>query len=331
MKWAIIILIPLSLKAETVSRELLSDLHRIRSEIKKAVFEKSRYQQDILKSEIDIESKKQELLKVEADANEIKEKILERISNLYKIRRAYPQGNWLSMSIEENFIRKSYYLKYLNEQDKKLIADFKGKTEESLKLKNRVEEYRHKLVDLQKNNELRFAELAKQEKKQRELIREIREVVKSQQLNHANISADKKFFSEIKGELDLPLSGTLVGELGLIRDAKTNLTGLKTGLMVLATPGADVKTVFDGEVVHADNLDGWGPTIIVDHGESYYSVYSRLKNLSVRLGDRVITQQKLAEVSSLAYYRNKEPGLYFELRHFSEPEDPRDWLKGVKK
>lgn len=316
------------LRAEAVSRELLSELHSIRSEIKKAVFDRARYQQDIIKSELDIENQKQELARTEVEVGEIKEKILDRISTLYKIRRAYPQGNWLSMAREDDFLRKSYYLKYLNEQDRKLITEFKSKKEKSHKLKNKVEEYRLRLVELQKQNESKFAELDSREKRQRDLIKQIREAVKSQQVSQSqNEDTQKKFFSELRGDLSLPLAGPVFGNLGLERDLKTKLATLKTGIIVSAAQGTEVKSVYDGEVLHTGQIEGWGPTVIIDHGESYYSVYSQIKNLSVRPGDRVIAKQKLAEVSAVTYHKkNSVSGLYFELRHFSEPVDPREWF-----
>ncbi len=316
------------LHAEVVSRELLSELHSIRSEIKKAVFDRSRYQQDIIKSELDIENQKLELAKTEVEVNEVKEKIINRIATLYKIRRAYPQGNWLSMARESDFLRKSYYLKYLNEQDRKLIAEFKNKKEKSHKLKNKVEEYRLRLVELQKQNESKFAELDAREKRQRDLIKQIREAIKSQQASQSqDENFQKKFFSELRGDLNMPLIGPVVGNLGIEKDPRTKLATLKTGILVSAAQGTEVKSVYDGEVLHTGQIEGWGPTVIIDHGESYYSVYSQIKNLSVRPGDRVIAKQKLAEVSAVTYHKeNSDSGLYFELRHFSEPVDPREWF-----
>ena len=335
MKTVLLSVLFLSLfsKAETVSREQLSELHQIRSEIKSAVFDQARFQQDILKSELDIESQNQEIARNQADADDIKAKIVGRIANLYKIRRAYPQGSFLSFAKEEDFLRKSYYLKYLNNQDKKLISEYKTKTDTTNKLKKKVQAYRNHLVALQKKNEAKFVELRQRENRQRELIRSIKEAIRSQNPDDPTKPIDdKKFFSELRGQLVFPLKGELRGALGILRDPKTKLALLKTGLTVPSKPGAEVHSISDGEVLHIEEINGWGPTIIIDHGESYYSVYSHLKNLSVRPGDHVITQQKLAEVSGVPYHNQySDQGLYFEIRHYSEPEDPRLWLKGEQR
>ncbi len=333
MKLILIISLLLSANAfaENLTREQLSELHQIRKEIKKAVFDKSRFQQDILKSKLDIENQNQEIKKTENEALEIKEKILERIATLYKIRRAYPEGSLLSFAKEDDFLRKSYYLKYLNAQDKALVTEYKNKTETTERLKNKVQTYMLRLLELQKRNEAKYAELSKRESRQRELIRTIRDTVRIRESGQLPKSPDdKKFFSELRGQLEIPsLGGEIKGKIGITRDPKTKLAILKTGINVVSKPGSEVRSVFDGEVLHSATISGWGPTIIVDHGESYYSVYSRLKNLSVRPGDRVLAQQKLAEVSAVPYHGiYGEQGLYFEIRHYSEPEDPRLWLKG---
>lgn len=322
-------------EAQSIDREQLSELHQIRSEIKNAVFDQSRYQQDILKSKLDIENQNQEMIKTQTDAEEIKEKIISRISNLYKIRRAFPQGSLLSFSKEEDFLRKSYYLKYLNGQDKMLVSEFNSKSEKTALLKSKIQSYMQRLVELQNRNKARFAELSARETRQRELIRQIRQEVQAQnQSSNTNTnltSTEKIFFSELRGKLELPTNGVMSGEIGVFRDSKSKLTVLKTGIQFLPSSAADVRSVFHGKVLYSDTIPGWGPTVIIDHGESYYSVYSRLKNLSVRLGDQVLAQQKLAEVSTVPYHnQSSERGLYFEIRHYSEPQDPRLWFKGER-
>lgn len=317
-------------QADSITREQLSELHQIRSEIKSAVFDRARFQQDILKGQLDIESQNQELSKNQSDTDDIREKIIGRIANIYKIKRAYPQGSILTFVKEEDFLRKSYYLKYLNNQDKNLISEYKSKTETTNRLKKKIQNYMNHLLQLQKKNEVKFAELSKREDRQRELIRSIKAAIRAQRPEDQSKGLeDKKFFSELHGQLLFPIKGELRGALGISRDPKTKLTTLKTGLIMTSKPGAEVHSISDGEVLYIDEISGWGPTIIIDHGESYYSVYSHLKNLSVRPGDRVITQQKLAEVSGVAYHNQySDQGLYFEIRHYSEPEDPRYWLKG---
>lgn len=322
----------LTSNAENQTRKYLSELYQIRSELKKAVFDKSRFEQDIIKFKIDIENQNSLFFQNQKETESLKVKILDRISTLYKIKRAYPQGTLISIVKEEDFLRKSYYLNFLNNQDRLLVDEFKIKTLENHQLKLKIQVYMKRLLDLQNKNNLKYTEFLEREIKQRELIRQIRESVKVQgPAGSDQILMNQNFFSELRGQLELPIDGNIKGAFGLVRDSETQLAILKTGLYIISPNAFEVRSVFEGEVLYTENVPGWGPTIIIDHGESYYSVYSYIKNLSVRPGDRVFTQQKLAEVAHVIYDNQKtERGVYFEIRHYSEPVDPRFWFKGAQ-
>ncbi len=73
-------------------------------------------------------------------------------------------------------------------------------------------------------------------------------------------------------------------------------------------------------------MNGFGRTLIIDHGDHYYSVYSNIEGIDVGLGDEVEQNQVVAK-SGLDPARSIE-GIYFEIRHFSEPADPSLWMKG---
>ncbi len=320
-----------SLQAQTITREQLSELHQIRSEIKTTVFDQARYKQDILKAKLDIQNQNQEIQKNQKEAGALKEQILNRVETLYKIRRAYPEGTWLSFAKEGDFQRKNYYLNYLNSQDSKLVSDYRSRVRSTHKLKEKSHAYMKRLQLLREKNKERFVELQKQEIKQRALIRQIKESLRTRNQNRPlTEEANAPFFSELRGRLEPPLKGELRGAFGLRRNPATRLATLQTGIVVSSQPGEAVQSIYAGEVLYTGNVEGWGPTIVVDHGESYYSVYSHIQNLSVRPGDRVQAHQKLAEVAAVAYHnQSADSGLYFEIRHYSEPEDPRVWLKGV--
>ncbi|MGE0633330.1 MAG: murein hydrolase activator EnvC, partial [Pseudobdellovibrionaceae bacterium] len=70
--------------------------------------------------------------------------------------------------------------------------------------------------------------------------------------------------------------------------------------------------------------DGFGTTVILDHGDHYYSIYSGLSKVKVEIGDEIETRQVIAEAGWVP--ETGMPGLYFEVRHFSEATDPSSWF-----
>jgi septal ring factor EnvC (AmiA/AmiB activator) len=97
------------------------------------------------------------------------------------------------------------------------------------------------------------------------------------------------------------------------------------GLDIEAREGEPFRSVFEGEVVYASWLRGYGLTAIVDHGSGVMSIYAHASVLVVEEGSRVVTGERLGlvgETGSLA-----GPFLYFELRRDGKPIDPVPWLR----
>lgn len=96
------------------------------------------------------------------------------------------------------------------------------------------------------------------------------------------------------------------------------------GVDIQTTPNANVRAVFDGEVTKIGTLPGYGGTILVKHGE-YYTLYSKLKVISVKTGDKVKAKQVLGQV-----YTNKDgiAEVHFETWKGLQPLDPSFWLAG---
>ncbi len=131
----------------------------------------------------------------------------------------------------------------------------------------------------------------------------------------------------LRGKLDWPLEFRDKKKFGINTASNSHLVYRTNGVYLSANTGQPVKVVNSGEVAFTGLLDGFGPTVIVDHGDHFYSVYSGLKDLVVQTGDKVIPRQK---IGSSALVKNFElPGIYFELRHYRDAIDPEPWMKGI--
>ena len=86
-----------------------------------------------------------------------------------------------------------------------------------------------------------------------------------------------------------------------------------------------MRAVAGGQVVYADWMRGFGNLLIVDHGESYLSIYANNESLLKQVGDTVSTGEPVATTGSSG--GNEETGLYFELRHLGRAFDPLRWVK----
>jgi septal ring factor EnvC (AmiA/AmiB activator) len=128
-------------------------------------------------------------------------------------------------------------------------------------------------------------------------------------------------FSQMKGQLRLPVRGELVGQYGAQRSAGT---ASAKGVFIRAPGGEPVRAVAHGRVVYADWMRGFGNLLIVDHGDAFLSIYANNESLLKQTGDAVTLGETVATVGQSG--GNEETGLYFELRHLGRPFDPLSWV-----
>ena len=126
-------------------------------------------------------------------------------------------------------------------------------------------------------------------------------------------------FARQKGNLRLPVRGTVSGRFGGPRDGG----GTWRGLFIRSAVGSDVKTVASGRVVFAEWMRGFGNLLIIDHGDSYLSIYGNNDSLLKQVGQTVKGGETVATVGNSG--GNPDSGLYFELRHQGQPIDPMKW------
>jgi len=131
-------------------------------------------------------------------------------------------------------------------------------------------------------------------------------------------------FAELKGLLKMPVEGKIVSLFGPHKDTRLNVTVFRSGIDIKAKKGAAILAVYAGKVLYADWFKGYGNMIIIDHGESYYTVYAHLHELYKKKGDRVNTGEDIATVGDAGSMIG--PVLHFEVRHHGKPLDPLKWI-----
>jgi septal ring factor EnvC (AmiA/AmiB activator) len=65
--------------------------------------------------------------------------------------------------------------------------------------------------------------------------------------------------------------------------------------------------------------------VIVDHGNSYMSLYGNNETIHKSVGDSVRGGDTIAIVGNSG--GNPDSGLYFEIRHQGKPFDPLNWVR----
>jgi septal ring factor EnvC (AmiA/AmiB activator) len=85
-----------------------------------------------------------------------------------------------------------------------------------------------------------------------------------------------------------------------------------------------VAAVASGEVVFADWLRGFGLLVIIDHGQQYMTLYGNNETVLRQVGETVAAGEIIAQSGAAGIH--SKSGLYFELRHKGNPQNPLKWL-----
>ena len=204
-------------------------------------------------------------------------------------------------------------------------SDKKSK-ENELNSLDKKKKYQEKLlVELQKEKQSIQEEITKQNtqinalEQLRKTILEQKKQYDTEQLNQ--LKKIRSNIKEFKGKLIWPVDGKIVKGFGPQWNPKLNTTLHNPGVDIAANPNASVRSVFDGLVTTITFISGYGTTVIVDHNDGYFTVFTHLDNL-------LVTKNMLVEEGQRIGFISKESQVvHFEIWGNNQTLNPKEWLK----
>jgi murein DD-endopeptidase MepM/ murein hydrolase activator NlpD len=120
-----------------------------------------------------------------------------------------------------------------------------------------------------------------------------------------------------------PVRGPITSEFGLRRGFARFHSGIDIG----AEPATPCRTAAAGTVVFAGWRNGYGQTIIVDHGDRIHTLYGHLSRVGVSPGQRVEQGAVLGLTGTTGHASG--PHLHYEILVNGRPVDPGPYLAGA--
>ncbi len=143
--------------------------------------------------------------------------------------------------------------------------------------------------------------------------------------NHHQPPVTDKGFGSQRGRFSLPAAGEVVSRFGKHKHPEFNSYTFNNGITISSSMNAEIKAVFDGEVIFADRFKGYGNMLIIDHGGGYFTLYAHTSRINKKVGSTVRKNDVVANVGDSDSPSGAQ--LYFEIRYQGKPIDPGPWFK----
>ena len=295
----------------------------------------------------DLQRTEEEVKKIGSSLSARRERLKRRIRALYKWQRGGSPFVLLNggLSVAE-LMQRRRYLELTLGYDQRLVSQLLEESAQQEALKKELAKKRE-VVDRQRRVLIGMQESIRLEReKKREILTSLRRekevhVRALKELEQAAHRLQKMMdeiakksaaqpatggvgFEALRGTLDLPVRGEVMGGFGKTRHPEFSAELFRKGIDIKASLGEEIRAVEGGRVVFADRFSGYGKMMIIDHGQRYYTIYAHLSDLFKRPGEAVQRGEPIALVgdsNSLVGAR-----LYFEIRKDGKPLDPLPWF-----
>ena len=131
------------------------------------------------------------------------------------------------------------------------------------------------------------------------------------------------------GSLEWPLDGDLIYRFG--QEHRPNGLVLNwNGVGIAGLPGSPVRAARNGLIVLAGPFEGYGPSVVLSHGDGFYSLYLYLEEIRVAEGRSIDVGHVIGTVGGTDTAQG--PHIEFQVRApidggVPEAQDPLEWLK----
>lgn len=283
----------------------------------------------------------------------------------FRIRKLYMKGSPLRNQLQvliggsDNVYRRLVYVRSLLRADRELVERVKNtrdeidqrqrqlnnriselqamkklKSSEQRELAQRRERQSAYLQDLKTSRTMQQQALKEYETNQKMILALIRrlEKQKEEEARKRALAGKRKKEPEVK-EIAAknkcwPLRGSVISRYGNQRHKILKTITRNLGIEIRGKRSDWVKAAAPGTVAMVTRIEGHGTGIIVDHGNSFYTVYGHVDNIRVREGDKVNRCQELGNPGDEDSMDGVK--LYFQVSESTHTVDPMKWLEKAR-
>ena len=338
---------------ENERRKELENNYDAQNDIKKEIYD---LDMRLSEAQIDIDNTEKEILDVLMEIDEAREKLEEaeeKRQNLNerasdRLRFIYENGELDPLEIAgecgsiSDYARYRQYAEDIMKYDAELLEELKANEECLREELERIEERSEAKTALEKFKTEKEFEMAVMYEEKNRLLEEYRQDAKRAEKELAeleeaadkvydiivNIEKNKEFVDTYTGgELEWPVEGRYYVSSGYVGRISPVGNGYEfhTGIDIPAPEGYEIRAAEDGTVINAGWINGYGNTVIIDHGGGISTLYAHNSSVEVENGQSVHRGDVIALCGSTGYATGSH--CHFEVRVNGEHTDPWEYLK----
>lgn len=343
------------------ARDVASELRNIEQQLSasRSVLAEMEFQAETASSRV--EETTTELLHTQEELAEGKAVLHRRLRDIYKRGPLHAFRVLLGADSFADLLNRYRYLQLITSYDRSLVERVSGLEEALQQHSRQLQESLTELGRLRQAKLNEVAELQSVERNRQETLEEYRARESRTESRLGQLEADETRLTDLvedlerrrreaerrravaearrpgpgslgssdAGSLDWPVQGELIYRFG--RERRPNGTVLRwNGIGIRAPTGSPVRAVRAGTVVLAGPFEGYGPTVVLSHGDGFYTLYLYLEEIGVMEGREVEAGQVVGTVGGSA--TPEGPHIEFQIRApvdggAPRAMDPLQWLK----
>lgn len=346
---------------------LITELDRLNGHIQDESNKLNRLNKDLTKHEQLIHTKQAEAIQAKEAKEQAKQHIKKRLNSFYRMGEVGVLNVIFSTSELPDLLAFREYFNALLKRDQDVIRDYRKKVETLEKTQASLSQEKQSLVETITKVKGQEQQLSTTRKERMQLLEKVKTEKKLYQLalNELEGAADRLTntleqlkdeaakarqkeaqqkesrpvtskksrrdtlgFAAQKGRLAPPVQGTVTTLFGKSVQKKFGITTFANGIDIKTAPGTEITAIYDGRVIYAKFLRGYGNLLIIDHGQQYLSLVSRAAKFYKEEGDTVAKGEVVGIMSDQEGLLGE--GLHFEIRHGTKPENPLQWVNNAK-
>ena len=240
----------------------------------------------------------------------------------------------LMKTLQQLLNEKAEDLEKLKSTRQQLLDEARNETE---KLGQEKSKQNREVQDLKRRQQDLKSKLQQQRSVEQQLEREIQRIIEEEARKKRDagepayaLTPEQKLvgdsFAQNKLKLPWPVErGVITERFGIHRHpVLENVQVRNNGINIATETNAGVRAVFNGEVSRVFGISGGNSAVIIRHG-NYLTVYSNLKEVIVKKGDKVSVHQKIGTVYTDADDGNKSI-LKFQIWRENQKLNPEEWI-----